>query len=84
MIIVNGNNLPQQVVKVLDREENLLVEVQKMNERYETAHNLKNMQEIQAIEEEGAELQSRLNMHIAEKVIVMSMYMSKNRHFAKN
>lgn len=83
-MFINSNNLLKSIVRIVEREKPLLDEVEKMNERYHTAHNLKNQQEFIAIENEGAILQKKLNMHVTEKIMAMTMIVSKNKNYYFN
>ena len=83
-MLINGANLDKKIIEIVERETQILNDVNSINERYATAINLKNSEEIIAIERDGKEVEKRLNMHFLEKVMAMTMYMSKNRHFAKN
>ena len=83
-ISINEADLPKQLVKILEREFSLKSEVAKINERYETALNLKNDQEIEVLVGESEKLNQRMDSHIAEKVVVMSIYVGQNRQFKNN
>jgi len=83
-MLINGENLPKTVVKILEREEKLIDEINKINDRFQTAFNLKNNQELRAIEEDGMKLQKRVHIHTVEKITVMTMFLSKNRNYIRN
>lgn len=83
-MLINGENLPQQVIKILNAEKGLMDEVNKMNERFETARNLKNESEYVAIENEGAILENRFKKFMVKKIIVMTVYVGRNKNFCFN
>jgi hypothetical protein len=83
-IFINGDNLPQQVVKIIEREDKLIKEEKELSEKYETALNLKNDQELKVINDKGEELYKKIRMHTAEKVMVMTMYVGQNRDYSYN
>ena len=83
-MLINGENLDKTIIKIVEREVKILNDVNNINERYATACNLQNMQEMANIERDGKEVERRFNQHFVEKIMAMTMYMSKNKHFAKN
>ena len=83
-MLVNGNNLTKMIVQIVEREEKLLEEINKINERFSTACNLKNKQEFIDIEIDGTKLQNRLNRHTIEKITVMTVLVSRNRNYIQN
>jgi hypothetical protein len=83
-MLINGANLDKKIIEIVERETQILNDVNSINERYATARNLHNMQEMANIEKDGKEVERRLNMHFVEKIMAMTMFVSKNRHFAKN
>ena len=83
-MLINGENLDKRIIQIVEREVRILNDVNSINERYATAVNLKDSEEIVAIEKDGAEVEKRMNMHFLEKTMAMSMYVSRNRNFKKN
>lgn len=83
-MLINGKNLQKQVIQILDAEKELMDEVNKMNERFETARNLKNESEYVAIENDSTILENRFKMFMAKKIMVMTVYVSRNRNFCFN
>jgi alkaline phosphatase len=83
-MFITNQNITKSIVQIVEREKSLIVDIKNINERYETALNLKNMQELKAIEEEGAEIEKRYKQHVGEKVMVMAFALGMNRNFVKN
>lgn len=83
-MLINGNDLPKTIIEIVEREEKLLKKISQMNDRFTTACNLKNSQELSAIDTEGAKLQKLINYHIVEKATVMTMFLSRNKNFMQN
>ncbi|HWY34499.1 MAG TPA: hypothetical protein VNX68_07625 [Nitrosopumilaceae archaeon] len=83
-MFINGSKLTQHVVELIEREERLLDDVEKVNSKYETAANLNNMQEMGAIEKDALIIQNRFRVLLAEKVLIMTMYISRNKNYNQN
>jgi len=83
-MIITSQNITKALVDLVERERQILVDIQKINERYETAANLQNMNEIKAIEEEGKILEKRQMHHLGAKVMIMSFAISLNKGFQFN
>lgn len=83
-MMINGNQLPKSIVEIVEAETKLLIEIKNINQRFETAQNLQNKQEIIAIANDGLEIEKRFKQHFAKKIILMTMLVSQNRKFYLN
>lgn len=83
-MLINGQDLKKQVIEILNAEKELMDEVNKMTERFETARNLKNESEYVAIENEGAILENRFKRFMVKKIVIMTVYVSRNKNYCFN
>jgi ABC-type Na+ transport system ATPase subunit NatA len=83
-MFIDGNQITKHVVEVVMKEEKIIKELAGIYERFATAENLGNVREMNELEKEGNELNHRLNHFIAEKAIVMTIYVDKNHGFRCN
>lgn len=83
-MLIDGKDLPKKIVQLLEKEEKLGKDMQKMNERLATAENLNDQDEFKRIDAEGLELEYRFKMFMVEKITLMTIAISKNRNFAYN
>jgi len=83
-MLINGNGLMKKVVLLLEKENKFLQEMYEIEEKGETAKNLQNNDELIRLGSEGAKLQRKVNTHMLEKTIVMSMVVSNNPNFRDN
>jgi hypothetical protein len=83
-MIITSQNITKALVDLVERERQILIDIQKINERYETAANLQNMNEIEAIEKEGKILEKRQMHHLGAKAMIMSFAISLNKGFQFN
>jgi len=83
-MLINGNGLMKKVVLLLERENKFLEQMYEISEKGETAKNLQNNDELVRLGSEGAKLQRKVNTHMLEKTIIMSMVISNNPNFQLN
>jgi alkaline phosphatase len=70
-MIINSQNIARAIVEIVVKEQELIADIQKISDRHETALNLKNIDEINAIEKNGKEIQERCNNHFGQKLMIM-------------
>ena len=83
-MLIDGKDLPKKIVQLLEKETALGLDMQKMNERYDTAKNLNDQEEFKRIDVEGLALEYRFKAFMTEKIMVMSMAVHRNRNFMYN
>ena len=83
-MLIDGKDLPKKIVQLLEKETALGLDMQKMNERYDTAKNLNDQNEFKNIDADGAKLEYRFKAFMTEKIMVMSMAVHRNRKFMYN
>ena len=83
-MFIDGTKLAKHIVTFVEREKFIQKEVEELNDRYSTAINLNNQRELRSIEYEGEKLAHKFKMFITEKVMVMSMYIGRNRRYNEN
>jgi hypothetical protein len=83
-MLINGQSLPLQIVKLVTKEKALWEERQALVEKFESAENCGNADEMQRLGSEGAKLDRKINMFMLEKVTVFSMATSNNPNFLYN
>lgn len=79
-----GNNLPKQMIQLIEREDKIISEMKVMNEKFETAVNLQNSDALHSLDKEAEQLNNRFRQLIAEKTIVMTITISRNQNFIYN
>ncbi len=83
-MLINGEDLTKSIVQILIRESELIKEVTEINQKYETALNLGDSDKMMSVIIESAKIQYRFKAHVSEKIIVMTMAISRNRNFGYN
>lgn len=83
-MLIDGKDLQKKIVQLLEKETKLGMDMQKINERYETAKNLNDQDEFKRIDIEGNVIEHRFKSLIMEKITIMTMAVNKNKNFAYN
>lgn len=83
-MFIDGSNLPKRLVQIVLEEKALLSEAHSIEDRMDTAQNLKNEDEYYNIEKDVLRVQSKMQKLFFEKAIVMTMSTKANPNFRNN
>lgn len=83
-MIIDGNELMKKIVMFTLREKEMLKQGRVLMEKFETAQNLRNEQEMLKINSQGEDLQNKIDVHCLEKIVIMSMITVNNPNFRYN
>jgi len=83
-MLINGSSLPLKIVQLVTKEKSLFDERQVLVEKFESAENVGDADEMQRLGTEGAKLDRKIQMFMLEKVTVFSMATSNNPNFCYN
>lgn len=81
---INGDSLLIHLVKLVDKEKKLISEKQELVEKFATAENLGDTNEMTKLGFAGMKFERKVNLFIAEKVTVMTMATNRNPDFFYN
>lgn len=88
MFVINSANLPQHFLEIFEQEEKRVKEYTEkyiaLQQRFESAQNLKNEEELKTLNKELQALHIGMNSFMSRKIIVMSMMINKNKNFKDN
>jgi hypothetical protein len=83
-MLINGQSLPLQIVKLAEKEKALWEKQNELMDKFESAENCGNAEEMQRIGSEGAKLDRKIQMFFLEKITIFSMAISNNPNFKFN
>lgn len=85
-MLVNGkgNSLAHQIVMIVDKERKFAEEQQALVEKFESAENCGNTDEMQKLGLKGMELERKIRTFLLMKITVMTMIESRNPDFCWN
>jgi hypothetical protein len=83
-MLINGNGLMKKIVKLVEKENDIMKQTYDLSERFASAENLKNSDEMQKISMQGNDLNRKTMNHCLEKSVVMSMIIVTIPNFRDN
>lgn len=84
-MLINGEtNLAKKLIEIVTAEAKIFDEMMAIGKRLATAENLRDTEELKAIDKDGLECQKRINKFMGEKIIVMSVFVDRHKNFMLN